>query len=471
MRRRQAVALWWWAIAALAIAPATFAQAIRLGGEFQVNSFTSGAQSYPAVALRSTGGFVVVWTSQSQDGSGRGVFGRLFSVNGAALASEFQVGVQTFSDQFGAAVATDTAGRFVVAWEGTFSDDGNATGVVARRFSSNGAATGGEIQVNTYTTGFQQSPAVGVDPNGDFVVVWTSLDQDGSASGVFARRFTSAGTALAAELQVNTWTASNQFASAVATLRNGGFVVVWASTDNQDGNSSGVFARRFDGASNALGPELQVNTRTAGSQSFPSVAADGDGDFVVAWQSDLQDGGAYGIFAQRFASGGAALGAELQINLVTENSQGVPRLTASSGGDFVVTWTSSLQDGDNYGVFARLFGSAGASVGAELQISTFTTGMQIGAAPSSSGNSFVIVWQSQGQDGDGNGVFGQRFAETTVLDIDGNGRIEALTDGLLQLRYLFGFRGAVLITGAVDLATCTRCDATAIEARLAELTG
>ena len=36
------------------------------------------------------------------------------------------------------------------------------------------------------------------------------------------------------------------------------------------------------------------------------------------------------------------------------------------------------------------------------------------------------------------------------VDIDGNGRVDALTDGLLVLRYLFGLRGASLISGAVD---------------------
>ena len=52
------------------------------------------------------------------------------------------------------------------------------------------------------------------------------------------------------------------------------------------------------------------------------------------------------------------------------------------------------------------------------------------------------------------------------MDIDGNGAAEPLTDGLLVLRYLFGFRGATLITGAVG-GGCTRCDAPAIEAYIA----
>jgi hypothetical protein len=56
-----------------------------------------------------------------------------------------------------------------------------------------------------------------------------------------------------------------------------------------------------------------------------------------------------------------------------------------------------------------------------------------------------------------------------TLDIDANGTAAALTDGLLVLRYIFGFRGATLIGGAVDLAGCARCDAGDIEAYIGGL--
>ena len=48
-----------------------------------------------------------------------------------------------------------------------------------------------------------------------------------------------------------------------------------------------------------------------------------------------------------------------------------------------------------------------------------------------------------------------------VLDIDGNGSLGPLTDGLLVLRYLFSFTGPTLVNGAIG-ANCTRCDAPAI---------
>ena len=49
-----------------------------------------------------------------------------------------------------------------------------------------------------------------------------------------------------------------------------------------------------------------------------------------------------------------------------------------------------------------------------------------------------------------------------TLDMDGDGFVEPLTDGVLVLRYIFGFRGATLITGAYDITNCSRCNATAI---------
>ncbi len=67
------------------------------------------------------------------------------------------------------------------------------------------------------------------------------------------------------------------------------------------------------------------------------------------------------------------------------------------------------------------------------------------------------------------GVFAQRFDNVAVLDVDGNGATAPLTDGLLVLRFLFGFTGSTLTAGAVDLGGCQRCDATAIEAYLETL--
>jgi cellobiose-specific phosphotransferase system component IIC len=55
------------------------------------------------------------------------------------------------------------------------------------------------------------------------------------------------------------------------------------------------------------------------------------------------------------------------------------------------------------------------------------------------------------------------------LDADGSGDSEPLMDGLLVQRWLFGLRGDSLVLGAVDPLKCTRCTAAEIEAYLAGL--
>ena len=105
--------------------------------------------------------------------------------------------------------------------------------------------------------------------------------------------------------------------------------------------------------------------------------------------------------------------------------------------------TAALTDG--LLVLRHLFGFAG---------TTLTEGAVTGTATRSDANTITS------------------YLETNEghVDIDGNGSTEALTDGLLLLRYLFGFDGATLIDGAVGTdATRTTADEirTYIEARIA----
>ena len=55
----------------------------------------------------------------------------------------------------------------------------------------------------------------------------------------------------------------------------------------------------------------------------------------------------------------------------------------------------------------------------------------------------------------------------TELDIDGDDEAKALTDGLLLIRYLFGFTGNALTAGAVG-ASAERATASAIQAYIAQ---
>jgi len=390
-----------------------------LGPEFQVNGFTTQSQHRPAVAADGSGNFVVVWQSFGQDGPDRGVFGQRFDSAGNPVGSEFQVNSYTTGDQWHPAVAASALGNFVVVWQ-SVDQDGSSSGAFGQRFDFLGNPVGSEFQVNSYTTSYQGRPALAAGASGNFVVVWQSF-QDGSYRGVFGQRFDFVGNPVGSEFQVNSYTTGYQYRPAVAADAAGNFVVVW-----QSGvlvvSSRGVFGQRFDSAGNPVGSEFQVNSYTSNAQRYPAVAVEGSGNFVVVWESAGQDGSSYGVFGQTFDLLGNPVGSEFQVNSHTTDSQQLPAVAADTSvlGNFVVVWNSNGPDGSYDGVFGQRFDPAGLPLGGEFQVNSYTTYGQYDPAVAAHGSdTFVMVWSSSSQDGSLTGVFGQRYGSTGPIFTDG----------------------------------------------------
>jgi hypothetical protein len=400
---------------------------VPAGAEFQVNTYTTNYQLRTAVAMDAAGNFVVLWRSTSQDGSLLGVFGQRYDAAGVPLGGEFQVNTYTTERQNRPAVAMGPQGDFVVVWN-SGTQDGAGYGVFGQRYDAAGVPVGGEFQVNTYTTNDQSRPRVAIDATGNFVVVWRSYTQDGSNYGIFAQRYDAAGTLRGTEFQVNTYTTGSQDLPAVAGDPQGNFVVVWQS-NYQDGDKGGIFGQRHDAAGAPVGGEFQVNTYTTESQSNPAVAMDAVGNFVVVWRSYTQDGSSAGVFGQRFDSTGARQGAEFQVNTYATGSQEIPAVAMDRSGSFVVVWESNTQDGNNDGIFGQRYDAVGLRRGSEFQVNTYTTLRQYEAAVAADphGN-FVVIWTSATQDGSVDGIFGQRYGgllpAALTVDASGNGVLE-----------------------------------------------
>ena len=83
----------------------------------------------------------------------------------------------------------------------------------------------------------------------------------------------------------------------------GDFVIAWQSYGSST-TKNDIEAQLFLASGTAEGSQFQVNTYTAGNQANPSVAMDSAGDFVITWQSYGQDGNDYGVYARRYSVGG-----------------------------------------------------------------------------------------------------------------------------------------------------------------------
>ena len=262
------------------------ADGTKAGAEFLVNSTTANDQKEPSALGLAGGSFVIAWVSQGQDGSGWGVYAQRYTADGLTAGVEFPINTYTDSDQGQPALAALAGGGFVATW--ISNQDGSGYGVYAKLFSVNGQVTKNEFRVNTEINGNQMAPAVTALAQGGFAVTWVSdSGQDGASGGIYAQRYLADGNAVGSEFKVNTTTAANQYQPDICALAEGGFVVVWSS---EQAGSYDVYAQKFGSDGQALGSEFKVNSYGNNHQCEASVVGLADGGFAVTWRSDDQDG-------------------------------------------------------------------------------------------------------------------------------------------------------------------------------------
>jgi len=488
-----------------------------LGSEFRVNTYTTNIQRQPDVAPLDNGNFVVVWQSFGQDSDDFGIYGQLFNNTAASQGSEFQVNnyttgiqldartVSTAGNGFivvfgnadlgnveihhyngsgnplGSSPVPETSGspsitrllndEFILAFD-SWGTDGSQQGIRVLFLDASGNIISNSFPVNVYTINNQRWADIAGLSNGDFAVTWYSYNQDGDQGGIYGRTFQRSTLPLSSTLTTTpsvvtsatplttavltggvsttasiaptsttgpatlvisgineTFIAGNEFIISplpvyifdVASFHNGEFIAVFDKTE--------IYAQRFDGNGDRLGSDFQVNTETGSTQYAPSVAVYPNDNFVVAWESWGQDGSAMGVFGQQYDAQANPMGSEFQINTYTLGGQYNVQVDTLSNNSFVAVWSSD-QDGDGQGIYGQRFNFLGFPLGSEFRVNTYTTGNQDHpkiAALSNGG--FSAIWDSFGQDGDNYGVYGQVFDEFGVFQ-GSEFRINVVTTGI-----------------------------------------
>ena len=239
----------------------------QIGANFLVNQFTPYNQRTPAIAALKGGGFVVTWVSEQQNKQ-------------AVLPS-----------------STNTAATLAATT--TPSVD-----VYARLYDSNALATTGEFLVNSNSNPCG-NPEVAAASDGSFLVAWAAHDTVNYTNGwdIYARSFSSNGVGGNIAI-VNTHIYGDQYAPRVSSIGTD-YLVVWTSL-GQDGSREGVYGQFLHGVA-PVGGELRVNTTTIGQQMQPVVTSDGAEQFLVVWTSFTGSPYNFDLFAQRYINVSALL--------------------------------------------------------------------------------------------------------------------------------------------------------------------
>lgn len=111
------------------------ASGAKIGSEFLVNSAAANVQREPTVTALADGGFVVVWNTLDslQDGSASALKGQYFDATGQKVGGEFLVNSLTSGGQFLPSIATLADGSVLVTWTSE-TGDGSGYAVRARTF-------------------------------------------------------------------------------------------------------------------------------------------------------------------------------------------------------------------------------------------------------------------------------------------------------------------------------------------------
>jgi hypothetical protein len=405
--------------------PAPGLAGLLSGPEFQVNVKSAGRQGAPGVAVAADGHFVAVWVDGGVRGTAANVMARVFAADGTPQTGDIRVSTQEPGFQDHPRVAVNPSGAFVVVWSARRSGaPQDVPHVYGRLFADNGAALGERFRLGAGYGLAQTEPVVARGADGRFVVAWTEddgrLDPQGAhTTDVLARRFGANGHPLALE-----WTAigGNQYqlAPAVSVNAAGTFVV---AAEEDFGSHAQVYAAGYapDGTIQRFVYVPHYWQSAAGSAArTPAVAMQPDGGFTLVWADSVGDRAAGvlgpdkpGIVAMQMDNNPSnPFGLPLNINTTVHDVQSEPAVAAAPDGGFVVTWTSAGgQDGDGRGVFAQRFGANGQKIGPETALATWTTGNQslpaVAASPDGHG---VAVWQSMRRDGDDFGIAARRVS-------------------------------------------------------------
>ncbi len=235
----------------------------RIGSELQVNQSALFSQRSPAAVALPGGGFALAWVSERS--------------------------TTTSIIQSGLIYLTNSAPRYTAD-------------IFGRLYDADGSPRGDEFRVNGDNGEVCANPAISAGANGGIVLAWSQKGSSLTTNSwdVFARAFDSGGHPLNAAFRVNSYTYGEQFAPRTAAVGSD-YMVVWTSLA-QDGSREGVFGQFLSGNGQLLGGEFGVNTTTVSQQMHPAVASDGNSRFLVVWTSFIGGNSSFDLFAQRYAA-------------------------------------------------------------------------------------------------------------------------------------------------------------------------
>jgi len=215
------------------------------------------------------------------------------------------------------------------------------------------------------------------------------------------------------EFTINDNRVSSQSLNSVNVLKTGKFLPIWESY-LQDGSEYGIYAKLIDQKGNA-GEEFRINDETVNNQAYPYSVALLNGSILITWQSNMTDGDHYGVYAKIIDTQGQVVTPDFLVNTFTYEEQSAPQAAQFPNGNVMIVWQSYSQDTSGYGVYGKIYDETGREVMMETRLNNYINSNQKSPIISIiGGGNALVLWISRFQDGDDYGIFGK------IISPDGN---------------------------------------------------
>ena len=362
--------------------------------DLTVNTVFAGDQLKAEVASAANGDFVVVW-EDDRDGNGfYQINARGFYVDGCEKFSPITINQKAAGQQLKPHIDMNSNGDFVVVWEDD-NDTNNKYNILAAGFDQFGVRRFDDIAVHSNLNGQHFTPRVGVQDNGNFLVVWQDDADENGFYQIQAAGFNAdASTKTIPDFTVNQIANGQQLNPDIAMSPNGKYVIVWE--DDSDGNNTyQLLGAGFDAVSNTrLFPDITINGIGAGQQMSPKVSIDQNEVFTVVWEDDNDNDGQFQILAAHFNSSGQKIGTDFIVKPDQTGQLKHPEISKNNSGDYVISWQDDSDGNELFQINAKGYKQNNSLLFDERTINEDGTGQQIRPVVSFSDNQqYIVVWE------------------------------------------------------------------------------
>ncbi len=277
------------------------AAGVPVGSEFAVANSAAFYETNPSVIGLADGGFAVAWYQELSAGgfpTDNGVWLSTYDAAGELVTTVH------VANQEAPSIATLADGAIVVAY-----GEGD---VAASVLETDGTPRGAPVSLSG-GVGLNIFPSVAGLAGGGYVTTWAHYTGGASNYDVWARVVDDSGNAGPTFEVTTSMDLSSQHGAQVTALADGSFVIAWTSL-GEDGSGLGVYARHYDASGAPIGPQQLIPAQTLGNQQIGydmgeidhGIVQLADGRLLVTWMDGSKDDG--GLVARIFAASTAGSG-------------------------------------------------------------------------------------------------------------------------------------------------------------------